>query len=106
MATSKSPPFKIGRFWLGRKTDRPTWYRYWWDAEYQRTRRASLRTKDFEEAKERLIEFYLASRDIRDEDPRNVFLADVLRRYYEQHCMHVRSHDAIRIALEHWVEFF
>ncbi len=58
MPRTSKDTFKLGENWLGKRSGSETWYRYFWDAETGRTRRISLGTEDFEEAKQALTEWY------------------------------------------------
>ena len=107
MAQKSEPAFKLGEYWLGRKSGRDTWYRYWWDPDRKCTRRSSLSTTDFEEAKDRLAEWYVAQKEIPElSDLEQVLLADVIRRYYEEHAQHLQSHNTARLNLNLWLDFF
>ena len=105
MAQSE-PLFRLGEVWIGRRGKSDNLYRYWWDAETKRTRRASLGTSDLEEAKLVLKEWYAKHHLPEDEKPEDVPLATVIRVYYEEHAMHIASHEAARIALNLWLDFF
>ena len=100
------PLYKLGEVWIGTRGKSPNLYRYWWDAERGCTRRASLGTADLEEAKQALKEWYAREHLPEDETPEAIPLATVLRIYYEEHAMNIPSHDAARIALNLWLDYF
>ena len=107
MGGKPEPVFKIGDYWLGKKSGRDTWYRYWWDRERKCNRRASLGTTDLEEAKEKLAEWFVAQKEQPElSDLEQVLLADVIRVYYEKHAQHLQSHDTSRLNLNRWLDFY
>ena len=67
--------FQIGEWWLSQRSGSPAWYATFYDQAAKRTRRVSLGTDDFEQARQRLLERYLeeapaAERACRDGRPR------------------------------------
>ena len=106
MAKSGGPDFRIGDYWLAKRPGTDTWCRTWYDPDGQCTRRISLGTAEFEEAKQRLSDWYVREHAPQDETPDDVSLADVIRRYYEEHASKTASHDTARINLLIWLDFF
>ena len=106
MARNADPLYKLAEYWIPGRNGTDTIYRYWWDAEHGRTRRASLRTVDLEEAKQRLKDWYTRNHHPEQQEPESVPLATVLSIYYEEHAMDLPSHDQARIALNLWLDFF
>lgn len=107
MAEKSEPLFRLGDYWIGTKDGRDNLYRYWWDPERRRTRRASLGTSDLGEAKARLAEIFVANQDAPEEaELDEVLLADVIRRYYEEQGQHTASHETIRLNLQLWLKFY
>ena len=107
MGQSAENDFRIGEYWIGRKSGRDTYYRYWYDPERGVTRRASLGTSDFEEAKDKLAVWYVANKDIPElSELEAVLLSDVIRRYYEKHAQHTESHETSRANLLIWLNYF
>ena len=107
MGQKPEPVFKLGDYWLGKKSGRDTWYRYWWDRDRKCNRRASLGTSDLEEAKDILAEWYVAHKELPElSDLDKVLLADVIRVYYEKHAQFLQSHDTSRLNLNRWLDFF
>ena len=82
------------------------WHVTWYDKTNRQTRRASLGTADFEEAKIKLGLWVTEKRTARDERPSDVPLEDVLIRYYQQHARHLPSAEQSRYALAKWSDFF
>ena len=105
MAQSE-PLYRLGEVWIGRRGRSDNLYRYWWDAEKKVTRRASLGTSDLEEAKLALKDWYAKNHLAEDQKLEAIVLATVIRCYYEEHAMHIASHEAARIALTLWLDFF
>jgi integrase len=105
---SDSDRFKIGDYWLSKRPDArgDLWYRTWYDSAAKQTRRISLCTRDFEEAKVKLAEWILGSQNLTDEDPSTVPLATVILRYWNDHGSKVRSRETIKLDLEKWKTFF
>jgi hypothetical protein len=77
--------FRIGRFFLERRRNSPAWCACWFDAESRQTRRSSLGTRDFQEAKVRLAEFVTKNETLKDAKPSDVLLEAILIRYWEGH---------------------
>ena len=99
--------FRIGEYWIGKKSGKPAYYRYWYDPDRGVTRRASLGTSDFEEAKDKLAVWYVANRSIPERSElETVLLSDVIRRYYEKHGQHTQSHETSRANLLIWLDYF
>jgi integrase len=100
--------FKIGDYWLSKRPDArgDLWYRTWYDSAAKQTRRISLCTRDFEEAKVKLAEWILGGQNLTDEDPSTVPLATAFLRYWNEHGSKVRSHETIKMDLEKWKAFF
>ena len=106
MARSDEPVFRIGEYWLAKRPGKETWNRTWYDPDAQCTRRISLGTTELEEAKQRLSDWYVREHAPQDETPEEVSLADVIRRYYEEHASKLRSHETARLNLLVWLDFF
>ena len=100
--------FKLGDYWLSKRPDGRSelWCRTWYDDKSRQTRRASLGTADFEEAKLKLADWILNHGTMTEEDPAAVPMASVLLRYYNEHGSKVRSHVSIKLSLDKWNDFF
>jgi len=94
--------FIVGRWWLELRGNAYYGIRYL--PEKQRNERRSLHTSDLEVAKVRLVELHRDSVIPKEEKPTEVFLADVLVRYYNDYAKHLVSEDATRRALLMWLE--
>lgn len=106
MAHRGDPVYRLGDYWLARKAGSDNWHRAWYDAKTRSTRRASLGTGDFAEAKRRLNDWFVRNHAPEDEDPGDVLLSDIIRRYYEEHGRFIRSHESARGSLMKWLDYF
>ena len=70
--------FQVGEWWLSQRSGSPAWYATSYDSEAQRTRRVSLGTDDFEQARQRLLERYLEQHRPQSAPAETVALADIL----------------------------
>ena len=106
MARFDEKDFRLGEFWLSRQSRSPAWCRTWYDAAKRQTRRASLGTTDFEEAKALLTEWFVINHRKTQEGPQEADLATLLLRYWEDHAKSVASAPSIRAHLAHWTAHF
>lgn len=106
MARFDEKEFRLGDYWLSQQSRSPAWCRTWYDSEKRQTRRASLATTDFEEAKAALTEWFVLNHRKEQEKPAEADLATVLLRYWEDHARNVASAPSIRAHLAHWTGFF
>ena len=106
MAKSDAPEFRLGEYWLSQRPGKPGWYRTWYDRDRKYTRRAALGATSFEDAKQRLSDWYVRQHTPQDEDPDDVLLTEVIRRYYEEHASKLRGHDTARLNLSVWIDYF
>ena len=65
--------YRLGEYWLGRREGSPAYYRYWLDGRV--VRRASLGTTELEDAKRKLEEWFIKTREVQDEQPSSASLA-------------------------------
>ena len=98
--------FQVGEYWLGQRSGSPAWYRCWFDASARQTRKASLGTTDFEQAKQLLTKWFIFNNTKNEEEKQDATIAEVLMFYWEKHGKNMRSSKAIKIALRHWLDFF
>ena len=106
MPTYKKREYQLGDYWLSKRGGSPAYYRTWLDPKARQTRRASLGTTDFEEAKQRLTDWFITQQRPQKEKPEDVSLANVLAAYYENHGKHIASAEQIRVSMRHLLEFF
>jgi len=98
-------PFQIGEFWLSKRPKSEAWYRTWFDSEARQTRRISLGTSDFDEAKQTLTDWFVLYHTKTEEKPEESTLAELFARYYEQYGSKLRSHDNVQRYLRYWLDF-
>ena len=98
--------FQIGEWWLSQRSGSPAWYATFYDAAAKRTRRVSLGTDDFEQARQRLLERYLEEHRPQNAPAETVALADIVLDYYKAHGARARSAGSIRRSCGYWVDFF
>lgn len=99
-------PGQIGDFWLSQRAGSQHWCRTWFDAGTRQTKRASLGTGDFQEAKLKLWEWFAKHGRVPQQQPQEAPLDLVLVRYYQQHAHALPSAEMARIALRYWSDFF
>lgn len=99
-------PGQIGDFWLSQRRGSSSWCRTWFDAPTRQTKRASLGTDDFQEAKLALYEWFARHGRVQQQAPQEASLDMVLVRYYEQHGRDLASAEVTRVALRYWSDFF
>lgn len=90
---------QLGDYWLSKKPGSDNWCRTWYDEGTRQTRRVSIGTADPEQAQRALADWYLKSRDLKDEPPTSVTFSDVLERWYNEAGCKLRSADSGRVAL-------
>ena len=98
--------FQVGEWWLSQRSGSPAWYATCYDAATQRTRRVSLGTDDFEQARQRLLERYLEEHRPQNAPAESVALADILLDYYKTQGSEARSAGSARTSCRYWVDFF
>ncbi len=98
--------FQIGEYYLVKHPNSPVYKAGWYDAQTGQTRRASLGTKDLQDAKKALAEFVIKQAQPKHEKTAEMPLALVLVRYWEAHASKIASAEAAEIALALWTEFW
>lgn len=108
MAKYARKEYRVGDYWLGQRAGSPAWYRCFYEERNKRTKRVSLGTDDFEDAKRRLDGWYLDQRmkTAQDLDPSEVTLKEVFKEYLKNHAVNLRSYDSVVILLRYWEEFW
>jgi hypothetical protein len=91
--------FRIGRFFLGKRSTSQSWCVCWFDPGTRQTRRASLGTSDFQEAKLRLAEYVTKNEALREAKPDEVLFEAILIRYWENHGRRLPSAEQAKYAL-------
>ena len=97
--------FQIGEFWLSQRSKSDAWYRTWFDGKARQTRRISLGTSDFDEAKQTLTDWFVLHHTKQEEPPEIATLAELFARYFEQYGSKLRSHDNVQRYLRYWLNF-
>jgi integrase len=106
MPRRKQHEAQFGKYKLTKRDGSEVWYIEWYDGRAKRTKRASLGTRDREEAEAKVAEEYLKKKKVRNTDPEKVSLEFVLERYYLMHGKKIRSSSFARFAIDRFVEFF
>lgn len=100
--------FELRGYWIerGRKSD--YYYRYWYDPRRRRVRSRTLKTKNWEEAKEALAAFVLTTPPERGDDvplPSKVLMLAVLDHYLENHARKLPSAGSAERAIALFTEW-
>lgn len=98
--------FQLGDYYLTRRGNSPAWCRTWFDPNTRQTKRASLGTTDFEQAKQILTDWFIANRSVENQPSTITPLAEVIARYWEQHAQYIASAERTNISLNYWLDFF
>jgi len=98
--------FRIGKWFLDKRPNSPNWCVCWFDPSTRQTRRASLRTEDFQVAKVRFADHVTKHETLRDVKPEAVLLEVILIRYWEGHAKAIPSAEQARFALAKWSDHF
>ena len=106
MARYTQRKFQLGEWFLWQRSDSPAYYRARFDRCTGKFQRVSLGTDDFEHAKHLLEEWWLLSRSVRQEGAADASLADILRRYFDNHAKHLPSASGNRDALKKWLDYW
>ena len=98
--------FEIGAYYLSQHKNSPVWKATWYDAHFRQTKRISLGTEDFQDAKVALAEFVIKQATFKDHAPAAMPLATIFVRYWEAHGKSLPSREAAQYALGYWNEFW
>ncbi len=104
MAKYTKREFACGEWWLQKRG--AAYYAIRYVAQKRSNERRSLGTGCLEEAKVELTNLYLQTRIVLDEKVAEASLADILRRYYEQHAQNLRSAGSARDAINRWLDYW
>ena len=102
----KQRPDQIGDYWLSKRRGSPNYCATRFNAKTGQTSRRSFGTDDFDEAKIRLAEFVVRSREMRDERPEDMQVAVVLALYWDNHAINLPSAETAALASRYLMEFF
>jgi hypothetical protein len=89
--------FQVGEWWLSQRSGSPAWYATLYVQAAKRTRRVSLGTDDFEQARQKLLDRYLAEHRPLNAPAEAVALADIVLDSYKAHGAQTRGAGSIRI---------
>lgn len=106
MGNTSSDRYQVGEFWLSQQSRSPNWCRTWYDHKARQTKRSSLGTTDFEEAKQALNDWFILQHQKKNADPQDMLLSELFARYYEKQGRHMKSVDLVRVSLRYWLEFY
>ena len=85
MAKYSKRDYQVGEWWLGQRDGSVGYYAIRYDAAKRYNERVSLGTSELEVAKDKVTELYLRTRLVTNERPEAASLADILRRFWEEH---------------------
>jgi hypothetical protein len=94
--------FQVGAWWLSQRSGSPAWYATFYVQAAKRTRRVSLGTDDFKQARQKLLDCYLAKHRPLNAPAEAVALADIVLDSYKAHGAQTRSAGSIRIKTPHY----
>ena len=97
--------FQLGDYWLSQRSGSPAWHRTWFDPKTRQTRRVSLGTADFAEAKQRLTDWFILAQTQQQQPLDDILLAEVFARFFDQHGQTLNSADDVRRILNDWLTF-
>jgi integrase len=106
MAKYSKRDYQVGDWWLGQREESAAYYGFRYNAAKRSNERVSLGTDDLERAKEKLTELHLQTRTVQEESPETSFLADLLRRYWEQHASTLRSAKSANHCIGVWLDYW
>ena len=106
MPRYKRRKFQIDKYFLGKQARSPAWCRCYYDPATGQTRRFSLGTVDFEEAKQKLTTWYILECQKKDQPSSDVLLSTLFARYYEKYGKTLVSAVTVRAYLNHWLDFY
>ena len=98
--------YQVGEWWLDQRANQSAWYRCRFNPKTRQTERVSLRTDDFEAAKQRLDAWFLETHRPQSAPGEDVTLARALADYYQDHGQHIRSAEQARIHSDLWLAFW
>lgn len=97
--------FQIGSYYLSQRPNSDCWYVTYYDARHRQTRKLTLGTTDFQEAKVRLAEWVVMyGNSGGPRPPQDVFLAELTARYFMFKEAEVAGASQLRRALARFLE--
>ena len=98
--------YQVGDYWISKQSRSPAWCRTWFDPKSHQTRRASLGTADFAEAKQALDDWFVLHQQKKDLEPKEALLSELFARYYEHYGKNLKSVNLVRLSLCYWLDFY
>lgn len=105
-AAAAEERFQLGDFWLSLHSTSPNWQITWFNPESGQTQRSSTRTSDFERAKVKLAEHFVAHGALKNEQPELVLISVILDKWYSAVGHKHASKDTNKLAIAKWKEFW
>jgi len=103
--THHTKRYQVGDYWLSQRSGNSTWNRTWFDEKTRQTRRISLGTSDFEDAKTKLNDWFITNNRPENAIASDVLIADIILDYYRSHGSKLPSAASIKSTCAYWVEF-
>jgi integrase len=104
--TRKNALAILGEYWLENVKGSPNIYIAWYDERTRQVRRRTTRTNVLQEAEVELARFVSVNSEMRQVDTDEVFLSQILIRYYEQHARHLPSASEAFRSCGLWLDHF
>ena len=104
MAKYEKREFKLGDFWISQRPNSPAFCRTWYDNDGRQTRRVSLETTDWEEAKQRLTAWFVAQQSGPEPVSKSYMLSEVLLAYHEARGQHTYKPDNVTTSGRYWLD--
>ena len=95
--------FQLGTSWLAQRTGSAAWYRCW--REGNGTQRVSLGTANFEEAKQRLTDWFVLQSQPAQESAQ-VTIAEVIARYWNERGQFTSHPPTVNTHCNYWLDHF
>ena len=99
-------PIQFGEWFLYQRTGSPAYYRACYNRATGKLERFSLGTVSAEDAKKKLEVWWLQNRVVNKEQLAEASLADIFRRYWENHAKNLPSASGNRDALGKWLNYW
>ena len=106
MSRYKTREIQFGEWFLYQRDGSPAYYRARYNSAAGKLERFSLGTVSSEDARQKLELWWLQNREVKEEKPLEAALADILRRYWENHANNLPSASGNRDALAKWIDYW
>ncbi|WP_051311606.1 hypothetical protein, partial [Zooshikella ganghwensis] len=98
------PRYQIGKWFLAQRGS--VWYRCGYNSRTRQTERVSLSTRDFQEAQQRLAEFFIETYNPNKVSKASITLARALTIYYTEHGVNIPSHTSVKTHCEKLIDYW